>query len=37
MVPCRADCFLYEPLEWFGREARLELEIGAGRGDFVIE
>jgi tRNA (guanine-N(7)-)-methyltransferase len=37
MVPDRTDCFVFEPLTWFGREARLELEIGAGRGDFIVE
>lgn len=36
LVPDRADCFVFEPRTWFGREAGLELEIGAGRGDFII-
>src|SRR5579863_81134 len=33
----RADYFTVEPRELFGREAPLELEIGAGRGDFILE
>ncbi len=36
LAPCRADCFVFEPRTWFGREAGLELELGAGRGDFII-
>jgi len=36
LVPDRADCFVFDPEAWFGREAKLELEIGAGRGDFII-
>lgn len=34
---CRGDYFTVEPRELFGREAPLELEIGAGRGDFILE
>ena len=37
LVPPRADCFVFEPRTWFGRDAGLELELGAGRGDFIIE
>jgi tRNA (guanine-N7-)-methyltransferase len=37
LIPCRTDYFVFEPLQWFGRDAALELEIGAGRGDFIIE
>jgi tRNA (guanine-N7-)-methyltransferase len=37
LVPCGGDYFMFEPREWFGREAELELEIGAGRGDFIID
>ena len=37
LVPPRADCFVFEPRVWFGRAAGLELELGAGRGDFIIE
>src|SRR5579863_4931818 len=33
----RADYFTVEPRELFGREAPLEIEIGAGRGDFILE
>src|SRR5579863_1601145 len=32
-----ADYFGFAPLDWFGRDGPLELEIGAGRGDFLIE
>ncbi len=35
--PERADYFAVEPCELFGREAPLELELGSGRGDFIIE
>jgi tRNA (guanine-N7-)-methyltransferase len=31
-----ADYFAIEPNSLFGREAPLEIEIGAGRGDFII-
>lgn len=37
LAGCRADYFSIEPRELFGREAPLELELGAGRGDFIIE
>jgi tRNA (guanine-N7-)-methyltransferase len=37
MPPCPVDYFTVDPLELFGRDAPLELEIGAGRGDFIIE
>jgi tRNA (guanine-N7-)-methyltransferase len=36
IVSCDADYFTVEPQQVFGRDAPLELEIGAGRGDFVI-
>lgn len=35
MVAC-SDYFSIEPNSLFGHEAPLELEIGAGRGDFII-
>jgi tRNA (guanine-N7-)-methyltransferase len=35
LVSC-ADYFTIEPNSLFGREAPLEVEIGAGRGDFII-
>jgi tRNA (guanine-N7-)-methyltransferase len=35
MVECN-HYFSIEPNTLFGREARLEVEIGAGRGDFII-
>jgi tRNA (guanine-N7-)-methyltransferase len=37
MVPCDGAYFAIEPQALFGREAPLEIEIGAGRGDFIIE
>ncbi|MGH7836581.1 MAG: tRNA (guanine(46)-N(7))-methyltransferase TrmB [Candidatus Binataceae bacterium] len=37
MAEGRADYFAVDPRELFGREARLELELGAGRGDFILE
>lgn len=37
LASCAPDRFVFAPSEWFGREAALELEIGAGRGDFIIE
>jgi len=37
LAPCRAACLVFEPREWFGSAVGLELEIGAGRGDFIIE
>ncbi len=37
LVPSIGDYFTVEPSALFGREAPLELEIGAGRGDFIIE
>ncbi len=35
LVPC-AGYFTIEPNSLFGRAAPLEIEIGAGRGDFII-
>lgn len=37
IVPCTSDYFTVDPVALFDREAPLELEIGAGRGDFIIE
>jgi tRNA (guanine-N7-)-methyltransferase len=37
MVPCDNSYFTIEPERLFGRHAPLEIEIGAGRGDFIIE
>jgi tRNA (guanine-N7-)-methyltransferase len=37
MAAGRTDYFTIEPHELFGRDAPLELEIGAGRGDFIVE
>jgi tRNA (guanine-N7-)-methyltransferase len=37
LVACTGDYFRVEPREIFGREAPLELEIGAGRGEFILE
>jgi len=37
MVPCEGSCFSIELGSLFVRDAPLELEIGAGRGDFVID
>jgi tRNA (guanine-N7-)-methyltransferase len=37
MYICRADYFTVEPRELFVGDAPLELEIGAGRGDFILE
>jgi len=34
-MPC-SDYFLIEPESLFGREAPLEIEIGAGYGDFIV-
>jgi tRNA (guanine-N7-)-methyltransferase len=36
-VPCDGACFTIEPERLFWREAPLEIEVGAGRGDFIIE
>lgn len=36
MVPNGGDYFTIEPRALFGREAPLEVELGAGRGDFII-
>jgi tRNA (guanine-N7-)-methyltransferase len=35
LVPC-ANYFTIEPNSLFGRTAPMEIEIGAGRGDFII-
>lgn len=37
MVPCDGIYFTIEPHRLFRRAAPLEIEIGAGRGDFIIE
>ncbi len=37
LVPCASNYFTVDPAAMFDREAPLELEIGAGRGDFIIE
>ncbi len=37
MVACAGPYFTIEPDSPFGRRAPLEVEIGAGRGDFIIE
>ncbi len=37
IVPGQVDYFAVTPCELFGREAPLEVELGAGRGDFIIE
>lgn len=36
IVPNEAPVFTIEPRQIFGRAAPLEVEIGAGRGDFII-
>jgi tRNA (guanine-N7-)-methyltransferase len=36
MVTDDGPCFSVEPVRLFGRAAPLEVELGAGRGDFVI-
>jgi tRNA (guanine-N7-)-methyltransferase len=36
MVACGGPYFSIEPVSLFGRGAPLEIEIGAGRGDFII-
>jgi len=36
VIIARAHYFSIEPYSLFGREAPLEVEIGAGRGDFII-
>jgi tRNA (guanine-N7-)-methyltransferase len=36
MVACSGPYFSVEPVSLFGRKAPLEIEIGAGRGDFII-
>ena len=37
IVPCAGPYFSVDPQALFGRDAPLELEIGAGRGDFIID
>jgi tRNA (guanine-N7-)-methyltransferase len=37
IVPCEGPYFTVDPRTLFGRDAPLELEIGAGRGDFIID
>jgi tRNA (guanine-N7-)-methyltransferase len=37
MVPCGGNYFTVELERLFGRRAPLEIELGAGRGDFIIE
>jgi tRNA (guanine-N7-)-methyltransferase len=37
MVPCNDAYFTVELATWFNRHAPLELELGAGRGEFIIE
>ena len=37
MAPCAGPYFTVDPRALFGRDAPLELEIGAGRGDFIID
>jgi tRNA (guanine-N7-)-methyltransferase len=37
MVKCEKDYFAIEPRVLFTRQAPIELELGAGRGDFIIE
>jgi len=37
MVACEGPYFTVEPARLFGHQGPLEVEIGAGRGDFVIE
>ena len=37
MLPQNVDYFSIEPEVIFGRRAPLEIEIGAGRGDFILE
>jgi tRNA (guanine-N7-)-methyltransferase len=36
MVPCEGPYFTVDPLQLFDDRAPLEVEIGAGRGDFII-
>lgn len=36
LVMACTDYFLIEPNSLFGRDAALEVEIGAGRGDFIL-
>jgi tRNA (guanine-N7-)-methyltransferase len=36
MVTCDRPYFSLDPTSLFGRDAPLEVEIGAGRGDFII-
>lgn len=37
MVADEGPCFSFDLVSLFGRDAPLELEIGAGRGDFIID
>ena len=37
IVPCAGPYFTVDPQALFGRDAPLELEIGAGRGDFICD
>src|ERR1700687_4034784 len=37
LVPCAGPVFTIEPRILFARAAPLEIEIGAGRGDFILE
>ena len=37
IVPCAGPYFTVDPQALFGRDAPLELEIGAGRGDFIVD
>src|SRR5712692_1544465 len=37
IVPCAGPYFTVDLRALFGRDAPLELEIGAGRGDFIID
>jgi tRNA (guanine-N7-)-methyltransferase len=36
MVDCKEPYFTLDPISLFGRAAPLEVELGAGRGDFII-
>ena len=36
MVDCKASYFTVDPISLFRRAAPLEIELGAGRGDFII-
>jgi len=37
LVPCAGPYFTVDPQALFGRDAPLELELGAGRGDFISD